>query len=144
MVVTYRGCTEQDFYTLVPLFTKMIPMRRIRIKELRRAYKKGLTSGSYHYLCAETKGKIVGFCSLLVKSSLRMQGSVGHIEEIVVHDSFRRKGIGSELLKRITEASRLVGCTGIIMDVAPVTSDLHDFYVKNGFENKGMFFSREL
>jgi len=60
---------------------------------------------------------------------------VGHIEDIVVHNNYRSKGIAKHILDRLIHMSNSHNCYKVILDCK---SDLVSFYEQNSFENKGV------
>lgn len=111
---------------------------------MKQVFEKGICSEHQHYLCVEVDKRIVGFCSLTVKNNLWQQGNLGHIDELVVEESFRRKGIGTELLHRLIRVAEEKGCRRIELDSALHRTKAHGFYEKNGFENRALLFSKIL
>ena len=53
------------------------------------------------YYVAESDGDIVGFGSLHIELLLHHAGLAGEIQELVVHETVRSKGIGVELVSRL-------------------------------------------
>ena len=144
MNMIYRECITDDFEKLLPLFCQLWPDQQLTVEKLKKVFIKGATSDYQYYLCAETDGKIVGFCSLTVKNNLWQQGNLGHIDELVVDESFRRRGIGKKLLIRIIKVAQGMGCRKIELDSAHNRTEAHEFYGKNGFENRAVLFSKHL
>jgi len=65
--------------------------------------------------------------------------SVGHIEDIVVHPSYREHGIAKNILKKLVNISENRNCYKVILDC---NNDLIAFYEKNGFQNHGTQMSK--
>jgi N-acetylglutamate synthase-like GNAT family acetyltransferase len=61
------------------------------------------------YYIAESDGVIVGFGSLHIEPQLHHVGLAGEIQELVVHETLRSKGIGVELVSRLEQEHRNVG-----------------------------------
>ena len=122
----------------------MWPDQQLNMTNMKDVFGKGVDSENQYYLCAEKGGVIVGFCSLAVKNNLWQQGKLGHIDEIVVEETFRGNGIGKELLNRISQTARTLGCKRIELDSAHHRKEAHEFYEKNGFENRALLFSKTL
>lgn len=61
--------------------------------------------------------KVIGAGSLVVeKKFIRKLGKAGHIEDIVVLDSFRSKNLGIKLISLLKEIALLNGCYKVILD----------------------------
>lgn len=75
--------------------------------------------------------EIVGTITLIIEQKLIHGGSkCGHIEDLVVHEKWRSKGIAQELLIFAKDICRCVGCYKVILDCH---EKLEGFYKKNGF-----------
>lgn len=77
----------------------------------------------------------VGMICLTHRPSLRVGGRVASIDTFVVSESMRRKGIGSELLKRSLERARMLGCRQV--ELAVVSEQAHAFLRRRGFSGEG-------
>lgn len=77
---------------------------------------------------------IVGSGTLFYEPKIIHGGSyVGHIEDVVVHENYRKKGISSSIIQRMIEHGKKK-CYKIILDCKP---EIEDFYEKNGFVKRG-------
>ena len=139
-----RDCTEQDFDQVVSLLRQLWPDVSLNTEDLRKVYQKGLNSDSENYLCATLDSEIIGFCTLVVNNSLWQQGNLGCIEELVVDEAHRGKGIGSDLLNRIIELAKSRGCRGVVLDSAFHRRTSHRFYEKRGFVSEAYHFWKKL
>ena len=143
-MMIYRECTTGDFDQLLPLFGQLWPDQLLDDAIMKKVFEKGICSEHQHYLWVEVDKRIVGFCSLSVKNNLWQQGNLGHIDELIVDESFRRKGIGKELLHRLIRFAEEKGCRRIELDSAFHRTKAHDFYEENGFEKRALLFSKKL
>ena len=68
----------------------------------------------------------------------KLYDSVGHIEDVVVKESFRGKGYGKEIVSYLTDLSHKNGCYKVVLSCK---EDLADFYKKCGLKQSGYSFS---
>lgn len=66
---------------------------------------------------------------------IRSCGLVGHIEDVVVHDSSRGMRMGQKVVAALMAESERRGCYKTILDCS---HDNVPFYVKSGMEVKGV------
>jgi len=66
---------------------------------------------------------------------IRGGNSVGHIEDIVVINHMRGKGISHQILNKLKLLARENNCYKIILDC---DNEVKNVYIKNGFEIKGV------
>ena len=55
-----------------------------------------------------------------------------HVETLFVHEAYRGRGLGSQLLQRAETYARTVGCVGAYLDT--LSFQAPDFYPKHGYE----------
>mmetsp|Transcript_7000 Transcript_7000/g.18819 ORF Transcript_7000/g.18819 Transcript_7000/m.18819 type:complete len:152 (+) Transcript_7000:59-514(+) len=90
----------------------------------------------YYTVVIEDQGasKIVATASLIVERKfLRSCGKCGHIEDVVVADSYRGKKLGQRVLAALTDTAKEAGCYKIILDCS---EDNAPFYEKCGLSRK--------
>lgn len=89
------------------------------------------TAAGIHTVVAEIDGRVAGTASLIVeKKYIHAGGLVGHIEDVAVHRDHWRKGIGTQLVDRLTSLAEELKCYKVILNcVDPLTP----FYEKLGF-----------
>jgi glucosamine-phosphate N-acetyltransferase len=89
----------------------------------------------YYEDLENNKIKILGSGTIIYEPKL-IHGckNVGHIEDIVVHDSYRSIGIAKNILNILVDFSNKNNCYKVILDCK---EDLVVFYEKNGFKHNG-------
>ncbi|MEK7479144.1 MAG: GNAT family N-acetyltransferase [Patescibacteria group bacterium] len=90
--------------------------------------------GEYFVFVAELDGKVVGTATLMVQQLFAHSGGrVGHIENVVTRKGFEGRGIGSRLMERVIEESKVRGCYKIILSSDEKNAG---FYKRFGFQEK--------
>ena len=83
----------------------------------------------------EEDGIIVASGTLLIEQKFIHQGGkVGHMEDIVVHQDYRNKKYGYQIVSFLIEKAKEKKCYKIIADCQ---ESLLNFYSKNGFHSHG-------
>lgn len=139
-----RECTIADLGAVIELLETLWPERDVATPEMRECFESGLRSSNQRYICAELDERVVGFCSVNIRNSLWQQGLIAHIDELVVHESHRRRGVGTALLRRAGEVAAEVGCKRLELDSAHHRAEAHAFYESLGFQNRALLFSKSL
>jgi len=80
------------------------------------------------FYVAEVDGKVIGYVVGLIEL-----GSIGHIISIAVHPGWRRKGIGSKLLKKIEDEFKRKGIKSFILEVEITNKPAISLYKKHGY-----------
>lgn len=83
------------------------------------------------YFVADSKGEIAGYCGFW-----QVAGE-GDITNIAVSPPYRRRGIGSRLLKRMTEEAENLGLGSLTLEVRKSNEPAKELYRKFGFEPVG-------
>lgn len=86
-------------------------------------------------VAADMLDKAIGFVTLSHRPILKMGGRSATIDELVVTKSWRRKGVGRELIKRVVERAKVLTVKRLeVQTFGPVTEELSAFFNACGFE----------
>ena len=88
--------------------------------------------------------RVAGFGTIDLRGTLRDGATVGHIDVMVVDAGLRGRGIGSEILERLTVWARERGCRRLELDSAFHREESHAFYEARGFRRKSYHFLKAL
>ena len=113
-------------------------------KAFHDVFSRNLRSESVLYYVAESDGAIVGFGSLHIELLLHHLGLAGEIQELVVHETVRSKGIGAELVSRLEEEAEKQGCVAIEVTTRKRWVDAQRFYERVGFRKTHVNFTKDL
>lgn len=139
-----RRCQQSDFDAVFQLLRQLWPDKELDMFALQNVYERGRMADSQVYLCAIDGEDLVGFASLTIKNNLWQAANLGHIDELVVDEKHRGRGLGTQLLKEIIAQARRRGCARVELESAFHRRNAHKFYERHGFENRGYLFSKPL
>jgi GNAT superfamily N-acetyltransferase len=143
-MIELRQCTAEDFEGVLSLLGQLWPDTPLDAKSLWTVYDRALASDRQLYLCAVSGGQVVGFGALTIKSNLRNGAFVGYVDEMVVDETLRGRGIGTRILDHLTSWARERGCTRIDLDSAFHRKDAHAFYEARGFRRRAYQYQKLL
>lgn len=84
-----------------------------------------------HIFVIEENNKIIAYGSIIIEYKIiHNLGKVAHMEDIVVHNDYRKKGVGKIMVEHLVDFSRKNGCYKII---ASCNDKNISFYNKLGF-----------
>jgi len=94
------------------------------------------------YVCAIRDGeRIIGLATLA--PIYRFNGFKGHIEDVIVDESYRGQGLGRKLIEHLLEKARSLHMTQVTLTSDPANpkrAAARDLYAKLGFvERAGLF-----
>ncbi len=90
--IVIRPTKQEDFDDILPLLKQLWPANPLDLKAAHDIFAKGLASDQRAYLCACHDGRIIGFCTLIVRDCLWLQGDVGYLCDLVVDQEHRGSG----------------------------------------------------
>ncbi len=105
---------------------------------------RNLHSASVLYYVAESDGAVVGFGSLHIELQLHHVGLAGEIQELVVHETVRSKGVGAALVSRLEDEAEGRGCVSIEVTTRKRWVDAQRFYGRVGFKKTHVNFTKAL
>ena len=96
---------------------------------------------NYHIYIAEKDGEIWGTFSLAIMDNLAHFGArSGLIEDVVVDEKHRGKGIGKEMMRYAMDLCRQNDCYKACLSSNLKREDAHGFYESLGFQKHGYSF----
>lgn len=144
MEIGIRSCTGADFDGIFLLLEQLWSGSDLSHQKLKQVFIEGLESELNDYAVAECEGKVVGFCSLSIMHTLWSAGRLGHIDELVVDEGFRGKGIGSHLLNEMMQRAGKKGCLRIELESDLRRNEAHRFYTDRGFKMAAYSFWKDI
>ncbi len=86
-------------------------------------------------VAADPLDKVVGFITLSHRPVLKTGGRAATIDELNVALSWRRKGVGRELLRRVVERAKVLSVKRLeAQTYGPLTTEVTAFFAACGFE----------
>ncbi len=90
-------------------------------------------------LVAVEEGKVAGYLLGFLHGVFYANGPVGYVEEILVSESFRGKGLGKDLMTAFEELAKSSGCP----QVALATRRAGEFYKAIGYTESATYFKKK-
>jgi len=136
--VHIRLAEERDAAALVRLTNQLMggPERGISDEgSVLRVVKESNSIPGCALTVAEIDGEVVGTSFLSVLPNLPHNGMPqGHVDNVVVDERYRRRGIGSALMADAVERAKAAGCWGVQLTSRLYRDGAHRFYDDLGFE----------
>ena len=142
--VQVRPCQPEDFDGVLRLLAQLWPNQSLDPNRTRCVFDRAVISDRQVYLCAILQEQVVGFGSLTIKNNLWQQGYLANVDELVVEEEQRRRGIGEQLLAHLVELAIQRDCRRIELDSSFHREPAHRFYEALGFQKRAFLFSKVL
>ena len=140
MTILIRAPELQDIPAIVQLISELAATAG-EMSPLNADYvNQYLNSPISRILLAEVDGEIVGLMSYSIRPDLYHAGDCGLIEELIVRDGKRNRGIGSAMLKDLF--ARLAGCKEISVGVMTENSEALKFYRRQGLDEDAVLLEK--
>ena len=117
---------------------------KIQYDKFKEIYNKKLNDVNSYYIAAVVEEKIVGVLTSELQVQLHRARKRCYIEDLIVNEKYRNKGIGKALLENAISYAKDNDCE--VVDLASyITNDnAHRFYEKNGFIKHSYMFKMYL
>ena len=129
--VFYRPVLKQDLnkvFVLLQQLTKIDYSKR----NIEDCWQSFISNQSSNSMVSIYKDEIIAYGSIVIENKIRGE-KAGHIEDIVVNEVYRGKGVGEKLIKELIKIGKDKGCYRITL---LCNKSLEKFYMKNGFKAK--------
>jgi len=93
---------------------------------------------------AEENGRSVGRAYLYLINNSLHEKPYGLLEDMLVEEEYRGKGIGRQLMEAVISEAKERGCYKLVAQSRHSRTEAHSFYEKNGFKDHGKNFRIDL
>lgn len=141
-----RAATEADLPSILALYAEVEDHGRVlSIGQARSIYAQMLSYPDYKVYVAISGGSIVGTFALLIMDNLAHMGAPsGVVEDVVVQEDWRGKGVGKHMMRFAMDRCRERGCYKLALSSNLKREAAHRFYDGLGFRRHGYSFVMEL
>jgi hypothetical protein len=134
--IIYRLARQEDVQVLERLFEEFSGWRRERSVSIRRA----IDDPDAELLVAEVDDKIAGFIYQIFFEDPLHSGVNSLIADLYVEKEYRKRGIGSRLLKKALETAKTREVKEVHVTTREDNYEAMKFYEKYGFNKAGVLF----
>ena len=142
-MVSIRHAEESDEASVYELVTALMAVS-LDQKSFHDVFVQNLRDDNVLYYVVERDGFVIGFASLHIEPQLHHAGLVGEIQELIVHETVRDKGIGAQLVSRLEQEAQKRGCVSIEVTTKKFRVEAQRFYEHMGFTRTHVNFTKNL
>jgi GNAT superfamily N-acetyltransferase len=139
-MVRIRPAEPKDADALLLLARDFATSFEVEEGAFRQSFGLLLVSPSARLLVAEGAGGVLGYALGFERPAFHANGRVGRVEEVMVGEGYRLRGVGAGLMGAMEEWARSRGC-GLI---ALATRRAAPFYLAPGYEESAAYFCKLL
>ena len=142
-----REAEAADLPLVLPLFGQlgMDDGRVLDAAEARTLFEKMRRYPDYRLYVADLDGQVLGAFVLLIMDNFAHLGAPsGIVEDVVVREGWRGKGIGAAMMRFAMALCREKNCYKMVLSSNRRRDDAHRFYRSLGFETHGYSFGVDI
>ena len=141
-MVRVRPANTSDVSALTGLAEKLIPGEAPKSDRI-RVLARSLRRSDYSLYVAEEDGRLLGFVDLWVFPDFAHGGKMGIIQNLFVDRTFRRRGIGDLLMRRVTRRAGELKLKELHVWTTFRNRAAISLYRKHGLTRKSLLLERE-
>jgi glucosamine-phosphate N-acetyltransferase len=123
--IGFRNIVKNDYNEYIKLINSNISRKHYD------NFIDNVLGNDHQIIVLEIENKLIGTGTLLIEEKLTHGGSkMGHIENILIYDEFRGKGMGEQLVNELLKRSKENKCYRVDL---VCEKELEKFYIKNNF-----------
>jgi GNAT superfamily N-acetyltransferase len=142
---------ERDFQACLPLLEQLWPglsrkvAQEVQGLERLKAVFGRLTTGPNHRVMVARDGeRVIALMDLTFRETIYHGGDTTIIEDLIVDEAHRGKGIGTRLVQLAEELARARGCRSIELSSDLHRREAHRFWQARGYQREAYQFCKEL
>ncbi len=130
--------TTVDIPFILKLYAQIDNDEILSIDSAKNIFNKFKLYPNYSLYVAKVKGRVVGTFELLIMDNLAHKGAPsGVVEDVVVDENYRSKGIGKKMMEYAKGICQKNGCYKLTLSSNILRDRAHKFYDNLGFEKHG-------
>jgi GNAT superfamily N-acetyltransferase len=139
---------EVDLPILIKLYEQLVyPPKRFGAEDVQfceRIFSRTKDNRNYQIYLAVVNGQVVGTFSLLIMDSVAYGNPSAILDDMVVDENWRGKGIGKMMIAEVQQICREKGCRKLMLSSNINRQEAHHFYKALGFQVHGYSFYVDL
>jgi len=144
MIRTAREADIPQVYRLMAQLQRLAGVKVAGEAAFGQQFRLALSDPRFRAFVAEEAGAVQGVITVWLRESLFHGGPVALVDELIVDESSRGRGIGAQLIEHVVAYCVRLGCAEV--EVSTETDNLaaRRFYARHGFVEQGVLLEREL
>lgn len=139
----YRNYKSEDSFALRDIMEKDLGYN-CKLSNLKSRVEEMMKRGNYTIIVADDNGKVVGFIGCVNYLAFELENEGMKIIALAVSKEYRRKGIGTSLIKAAEKQAKENGFEVILLNSGMLRNDAHSFYESQGYSKNSYGFIKKL
>jgi ribosomal protein S18 acetylase RimI-like enzyme len=134
-----RPVAEGDYDDIYRLYRQLISSNRCQSEnDFARIFKSLLNSQEREAFVATVHNRVIGFVTLYYLDVFHYGGQVASIQELVVTEEFRGRGVGQALVEFVKKQTAERNCHGLEVATDLWQGGAKSFYKRCGFQGRSL------
>ena len=139
-----RPMTEDDYHAVYRLYRQLGGTGTSRgAPEFNRIFKQFFNSGDREAYVATVHNRVIGFVTLYYFDVFRCSGQVASIQELVVTEEFRGRGVGRALIEFVKQKVKEKKCRCLEVATDLWQNGAKSFYERCGLMGKSLMLAND-
>ena len=139
--MTIRRIEIDDFAELYNLLTELMTKGHLDRPHLESAFRDIIGEPTVRIGVFDDGQELLGMITVSVHHTLHHFGRVALIDEMIVTEKARRRGVGKDLVDWAKSQAKEMGASTVELHSAEFRENARSFYESLGFDHKGSVFS---
>jgi ribosomal protein S18 acetylase RimI-like enzyme len=135
--ITYREAAENDISDILELYKQLFPENdELPLPKAREIWKDIINKKIKYFIAINDKNKIIATAFLAIIPNLTIKGDFGVIGNVITDRKYRKRGIGSEIIKNILDYAKRNNCFFVTVESNRNRTEAQSFYKDLGFDGE--------
>jgi ribosomal protein S18 acetylase RimI-like enzyme len=147
-VISIGEATEADLAAVGSLLAELVDAtqdrRSFEVSKAAENYRVLFNNANSSLLVAKAEHSVVGFINFTTRRTALHPGLCGLIDELVVAEEYRHRGIGKRLVAAAVDKCRQLGCREVEVSTEKTNLQARQFYKDCGFEEDAVLLEMHL
>jgi len=138
-----RLAQKNDYEDIIQLYNLFVGNDRYS-KYDNDSFEKVINNPSNYIFVALDNNRIIGFATFSIRDVVRYPKPIAELDELFVHEDYRKKGIGKLLMTEVENKAKEFDCYRLFIESHYDHKAAHKFYESLGYTNYGYHFIKNL
>lgn len=143
MIRAARAADSAAVYRLIVQLQQFAGAEVAQEAALVRQFVQALADPRFRAFVAVRSGAVQGVITLWLRESLFHKGPVALIDELIIDEGGRGRGVGAQLVDHVVRYCAELGCAEVEVTTETDNRAARAFYAKCGFAEEGVLLERE-
>ena len=130
----YTLAKREDLLKIIKLYDQLVSSNeKISMDKINKVWD-SIEKNNIKYFLAKENNEVIGTCYIAIIPNLTRTGqSIGYVENVIIDEKHRKKGIGRKLMEMAINYAKEENCYKVVLQSRMDRKEAHKFYESIGF-----------